>query len=366
MLRMSVKTFVTCLVSAAIIGAVACFALCHCLGDAAPPPPPAPFEPSDIQRNGGWVPDPDAVEAIKAELEFPVFAETPAGQGQDPLPPFVYMWHAYAKLFGGNPPSKDQGQIGACVSFGTNNAITRTMAADIALAGAKFEFRDIAEEVTYGGSRVQIGGGRLGRSDGSTGAWAAKFVQQWGVVARDKYGDVDLSTYSVQRCRDYGFKGVPADLQAVAKKNPVQTITQVTTWPDAKRALANGYGIAVCSGQGFTTKRDANGVCKPYGSWSHCMCLDGYCMIEGKEHGHIENSWGAHPENGPTGPGAPAPSGFWADATVIARMLGRKDSWAFSGVEGFPLRKIDWFVLLPRPLQPKDRLALMREPHAHR
>lgn len=338
-----------------LAGSLVCFAL---LGPQAQLPAPAPaddapaiFDPSDLRSNG-WVPDPQAVEEIKAELEEPVFADTPCGRSQDPLPAEVFMWQAYQKLYNSLPPSKDQGHIGACVSFGTNNAVTRTMACDIAFGGAKFEFRDIAEEVTYGGSRVQIGGGRLGSRDGSVGVWAAQFVQKWGIVARDKYTGADLTSYNVQTCRTYGVKGVPTDLQTVAKQNPVKTITQISSWADAKRALASGYGIAVCSGQGFSTHRDANGICRPSGSWSHCMCLDGYCTIQGKECGHIENSWGPESATGPTGPGGPAGSGFWADSQVIDRMLKQKDSWAFSGIDGFLPRKIDWYVLGPNPRDP--------------
>jgi hypothetical protein len=308
------------------------------------PLPPVPiFEPSDSPD--GWTPNPDEVKAVAATLKFKVFGDTPAGKSDDPLPQAVYLWQSYAKLFGQPPPSKNQGQIGSCVSFGTNNAVARTLATQIVFAnGGADEFQDIAEEVTYGGSRVQVGGGKL-RGDGSVGAWAAQFVQKWGVVARAKQGAYDLTTYSVATCRTFGDKGVPAELQTVAKDHPIKDITQVTLWDSAKKALASGYGIAICSGVGFEGTRDGNGVKVAKGSWGHCMCLDGYHIEGGKEYGHIENSWGPRPNEGPVGWGNPPDSGFWADSATIQKMLSQNDSWAFSAVRGWPSRKIDWFAI---------------------
>ena len=306
------------------------------------PAPPLPiWDPTESQ---GWIADPDAVDAVARQQPFYTFAGTPAGQAEDPLPKAVYLWQAEKKITGANPKGKDQGKIGSCVSFGTNNAIRRTMAVQIAVFRAPEELKDIAEEVTYAGSRVEIGKGRV-RGDGSVGAWAAEFVKTYGVVSRDVHGKHDLRVYDVNRCRTWGNSGVPDELEAVAREHPVKEITLVTSWAEAKRCLANGYGISVCSGQGFNGKRDGRGVKQPSGSWAHCMCLDGYHIDDdGREYGHIENSWGERPEEGPVGWGDPPTSGFWAEASVIDRMLKARDSWAFSAVKGFPARQIDWFV----------------------
>lgn len=307
----------------------------------------------------GWVDDPMAVEVVAEGLRFKVFSQTPAGQADDPLPKAVYLWHAYKSIAGTNPPAKNQNPVGSCVSFGTNNAIERTMAVEIAIKKEREEFKFICEEVTYAGSRVEVGGGRIG-GDGSVGAWAAKFVKDWGVVSREHQlnGKYDLTGYDPARCRAWGRSGVPDDLETLARDHPVQEITLVTTWADAKKALANGYGIAICSGQGFSMSRDSRGVARAQGSWAHCMCLDGYHVDgDGKEYGHIENSWGASAHTGPVGWGDPSTAGFWAESAVIERMLKQKDSWAFSAVKGFPSRKkvIDWFASLPH--EPQFALA---------
>ena len=331
-----------------------------CLPQNTPIPlPPIPvFEPSDAQKNGGWVKDADAVEVVAAKLRFKVFSNTPAGKADDPLPESVYLWHAYAKAGIRGPPSKNQGQVGSCVAFGTNNAVERSLVVAIANGKAAFEFKHIAEEVTYGGSRVEVGGGKI-RGDGSVGAWAAEFVRKWGIVPREKIGAFDLSIYSESRCREFGKSGVPEALEVAARNNPVKDITLVRSWDSAKKALASGYAIAICSDQGFAMQRDANGIARPSGSWAHCMGLDGYAKIDGKEYGHIVNSWGDKAHTGPVGPGDPPPCGFYAASAAVNRMLAQGDSWAFSGVTGFPVQHLDWFV--ERPRRQDFRFALNRK-----
>lgn len=313
-----------------------------------PLPPPVPvWEPGP--ENMGWVPDPEAVKQVVAGLQFKVFADTPAGQVEDPLPRSVYLWDAYRKQYGRPPPSRNQLQVGSCVSFGTCTAIERTMIVAIVLKGELWDYRDLCQENVYGGSRVQVGKGRLGRSDGSVGAWAAEYVNKWGVVERKVHElggkKYDLQTYSEQLCRQWGSSGVPGPIAELAREHPVQDITLVKTWAEAKKALSQGYGIAICSGQGFNMQRDSRGVAQARGSWAHCMALDGFHTDEaGKEYGHIENSWGEKSHTGPVGWGDPPVSGFWADSTTISRMLAQGDSWAFATVKGFPSSRIDWFV----------------------
>jgi hypothetical protein len=300
----------------------------------------------------GWVDDPTEVAAVSRRQPWATAAATPAGQvSADELPKEVFQWWAYKALFGRNPPEKNQKSVGSCVSFGTNTGVERGYAVDVKTSGGDSDqFKHFVEEITYGGSRVEVGGGRI-RGDGSLGAWAAEFVKagKWGLIARGVYenGKYDLTEYSESRCRQYGDRGVPDDLEDDAREHPVQAVVQVRSWIEAKKLLAQGYGIAICSDQGFSMRRDADGVAQPSGSWAHCMCLDGYVVLNsGKERGHIENSWGGNAHTGPVGPGDPSTAGFWADSGVIDRMLRQGDSWAFSGVKSFPAKKINWRRIL--------------------
>lgn len=312
-----------------------------------PPPPPVVVAPADEAPPNafGWVNDPQEVRVVSAEMGRPVFAATPAGTAPEPLPDHAYLWEAYGRLFGGKlPPPQDQNPVGSCVSFGSSRAYERSLACQI-VAGDSFEFRHLCEEAIYALSRVEIGGGRI-RGDGSVGAWAAKGFTKFGGLPRGIYGRYDLTRYDPARCRSWGNSGLPNDLETEAQKYPAGDCAQVRNFDEAKRALAQGFGVFVCSDQGFTRQRDGNGVCSPQGVWQHCMCLDGYHRdANGKEYGHIENSWGPDYHVGPVGWGSPSTAGFWAEARVVDRMLQQGDSWAVSAVKGFPRKKLDWFAL---------------------
>jgi hypothetical protein len=334
---------------AALLAALAAFAG-YLLSDRGGQPPhrgpEAPGSPEDPPRAFGWVPDPAAVAAVKAALPCPEFCTTEAFTAAYDGPEDVYLWDACRKATGDLLPPRDQGQVGACVAFGTASAIEHLLCVQIA-SGAAEEYRDLAQEVIYGGSRVEVGGGRV-RGDGSVGAWAAKFVHDYGVVPRGVHGSHDLTRYDERRCREYGARGVPDDLEPVARQHPVRTVANVRSWEECRAAIRNGYPVAVCSSQGFAMGRDADGFCRPQGVWHHCMAVVGV-RGGGRPGGFLLNSWGPNAHSGPLGPGHPSPAGFWADAAVLGRMLAEGDSWAFSSAAGFPARKLDWYAMRPGP-----------------
>ncbi|HET6573917.1 MAG TPA: hypothetical protein VFG68_09975 [Fimbriiglobus sp.] len=323
---------------AALLAALAAF-VGYLLSEQGIKPPPPPQEPP---RSFGWVPDPAAVAAVKAALPCPEFRATEAFAAEYDGPDDVYLWDACRKATGDLLPPRDQRSVGSCIAFGTASAIEHLLCVQIA-SGAAEEYRDLAQEVIYGGSRVEVGGGRI-RGDGSVGAWAAKFVRQYGVVPRGVHGSHDLTDYDERRCREYGARGVPDDLEPVARQHPVRSVANVTSWDECRAALRNGYPVAVCSSQGFTMQRDADGFCRPQGTWMHCLTVVG---VRGgrRPGGFLLNSWGPDAHTGPLGPGNPSPAGFWCDAGVLDRMLAEGDSWAFSSAVGFPARKLDWYAM---------------------
>lgn len=294
-----------------------------------------------MERHYGWVRNPVAVQSVMERLASPLFFSSAAGVFTGAISEHIYLWKAAEQVLGHKLPGRNQGQVGSCVSFGTASAIEHTMLCEI-MAGQPEEFKELCQEEIYGGSRVEVGRNQIS-GDGSIGAWAAEFVQKYGVLARGIYDLVDLTKYSEARCKDWGRNGVPDLLEPECRKHPVKTASLVRDWDEAKKALSSGFGISVCSDQGFTMTRDKDGFSKPSGSWGHCMALIGYQTIS-REGGFILNSWGDDAHTGPGGAGDPPPSGFWADASVINKMLKQGDSWAFSAVEGFPLRRIHWMV----------------------
>jgi hypothetical protein len=298
--------------------------------------------------NFGWIDDPESVEAVCASMEQPLFAEAAAHLLVGNGPEEVFLWRACRQVLGGLLPPRHQGRVGSCVAFGTASAVEHLQCVEI-VAGEREGYQDLAHEVIYAGSRVEVGGGKV-RGDGSVGAWAAQFVQRWGVVARGRFGPHDLAAYDEQRCREWGQSGVPDDLEPEARRHPVRQAARVRTWDEARAALSNGYPITVCSRVGFDRqRRDQDGFVKPRGQWAHCMALIGFVNGQ-RPGGFLLNSWGQSPtllppdETGPVGLGDHSAAGFWADAEVIDAMLKQGDSWAFSAFAGFPPQHLSWLI----------------------
>lgn len=316
----------------------------------------------------GWFRDPDQIADNLDEAKTLQFASTPAARavlGDED----VYLWRAVrkaAKLPETAYPNVNQLSVGCCVGCGWKHSCDVVQATAIS-NGAAFEWKPVSVEVIYAGSRVEVGGGRIS-GDGSVGAWAAKWCKDYGIVSMEKHGATDLTTFSPSRARQWGARGrgVPDALEPLAKTHPVKSTALVRTAAEGKKALQQGYPIAVCSDQGFTMERDAQGRARPQGQWNHCMAIIGYrAAKDGRSEAFfILNSWGDQAHTGPVWPADAPVAGFWADANVVNRMLSQGDSFALSDVVGFPGRKVnlDWFVKAEprrvREFDPKAAFAL--------
>lgn len=304
---------------------------------------------SKFKPRFGWVPRPRAVNAVLKKLPRPILADHDRkirGTGAGKI---VLLHKCVEQLNGGVWPIADQGQgYGMCVGASAAWIAMVLMAVDIALRGEPEEWRgQVAIEPIYAGSRVEVGKGRLGSSDGSVGAWAAKWITDWGVLPCAKYGAVDLSTYDPRRARDWGMpkKGCPDELEPIAREHPIETASLVTTYEQARDSIANGYPVTVASMVGFDDngRRDADGFLTPKGTWPHQMGLIGV-DDEFRRPGCLCNQtwgkWGSGPKrhNQPD-------STFWIDAEVLNRMFAEKDSFAFSGFAGFPARPLDYLLI---------------------
>ncbi len=294
----------------------------------------------------GWIQDPWAVDEVLGAIRHPVFhlAASPlrsSGAGQ------VTLLHQAVERVRGTFPVWMQ-TVGDCVSQGWALAVTVVQAVQVAIDGLDHRWAgDIATEPIYAGSRVEVGGGRLGRRDGSIGAWAGRFVQEWGAVVRDRYGDHDLSQYDGARARRWGMprSGVPDELEPRLRKHPVRTISLISSYEEARDAIHNGYPVPVGSLQGFQARRDDEGFAAPKGRWPHLMC---FVSVDDLGQGCARrrpgllccNSWGAHWIDGPTRHGQPDGS-FWVDAEVADDMLRQGDAFAVSGFEGYPKQTIN-------------------------
>jgi len=162
---------------------------------------------------------------------------------------------------------------------------------------------------------------------------------------RTDYGFVDFSTYNSRTGTNWGRTGIPSDVKEEAKKHQVKTISLVKSVDEARDAIANGYALSVCSNYGFSSKRDKNGIARKSGSWNHAMSwisMDDTHEVYNETLFLIQNSWGAF-NGGPKRHDQPDGS-FWIRERDAAGMLNQNAAWAFSDVDGFPPRKVDFTI----------------------
>ncbi len=275
----------------------------------------------------GWNDQPDQVTRVLASLAHPYFADAAYPIMGSGLDGDVLLYKAWKDALGKYPGYVAQA-IGDCVSFGTGHAVDLLQCVQMAVGKQNEAFEETSTEAIYGMARVDIGGERGSHQDGAVGAWAAQAVMKIGTLSREKVGP-----YSGQRAKQWGADGVPMHLEDLAPQHKVRTTSLVKTWDELCAALANGYPVTVCSNQGFTMTRDANGFCSPRGHWGHCMMIAGIRRdIPGAL---ICQSWGDNVPSGPTALDQPDFS-FWADRRTVESMLACGDSWAFSTFEGYP------------------------------
>ena len=241
----------------------------------------------------------------------------------------------------------DRYAVHNCVSQGAAYAVDAVKAVDI-VVNKDFELwvAETATEDIYAGSRVQIGRGQIGRDDGSIGAWAARYVNEYGAVARGKYGNVDLRTYDGQKAKRWGMPsvGVPESLIPKARMHSIETVSQVNTYEECRDLIANGYAVTIASNQGFSNRRDSEGFARPEGSWAHQMSILAVDDAYRRPGVLVQNSWGVW-NAGPKRHNQPDGS-FWVDARDIERLvLSQGDSWAFSGYSGFKPQQLNTFII---------------------
>lgn len=297
-----------------------------------------------MQHLFGYTPDPDANEQFVASLPHPTLATAGPDLVSDDRAVTLYQ-----PLLQCMPEWKRGAQgIGSCVGWGWSAGVDVLAAVEVVLKREAESFGGRTLEASvYAFSRVEARGrSRAGRSDGSYGGAAAKAVRDFGTLHYGvDYNGEAFNEYSASREKSWGDTGVPDNLEPFAKERRVKGVTLVESFDQAAKAIQNGYPVPVCSMQGFTMKRDSDGFCRASGSWAHCML---FCGVRFDRPGLLcMNSWG----NSNSGPRYPqnmpdqiAACTFWVDADVANRMLRGRDSYAISGYEGFPPRRLDqWF-----------------------
>jgi hypothetical protein len=224
---------------------------------------------------------------------------------------------------------------GDCVSHATRNACDLSRAVEIDLHKER-------EGWIARGATEAIYGARGHSGQGMSCARAATFVSETGgIIVRKNYpGVADFSKYNGNLGAGWGGRGLPDKVIDLANDHQIKTTSLVRTIEEALDAIANGYGLSVCSNVGFSNKRDKKGIAKRSGSWAHAMAWIA-CDDTGSEPLFlVQNSWGkwndgGHPDWGPIPDGS-----FLITADVAANMLAQNGSYAFSEFDGFPVQKL--------------------------
>lgn len=294
------------------------------------------------EQRFGWAGPEGVKKAAPLVATMRTFKIVGAPAGDDNTTKNVRLWDSSVKVLGSHIPNYAQ-EIGDCVSFGAKNACNYLLCVEIANGSPGLEFHEAYPPWIYGGSRVNIGHGQLGRGDGSVGAWAAQFVQQFGVLRKDLDG---VPAYSGSIAKTWGQKGPPKEFFPQAIDFKVSTVSPIRSADEARDALCNGYPVTIASDWGSTKMPQVDGriVATRNANWPHQMCLIAYDGKTGSEpYFYILNSWGpdAHPKPLQGEP----PGGFWVRKKDVDYITRQGDSFAYSNFKGFPARDLDFTVI---------------------
>ena len=232
-------------------------------------------------------------------------------------------------------PYNERQTTGDCVSHATRNAVDVTRAVEI-------DIHKDREGWIARGATEAIYGARGWAGQGMSCSRAAEFVSKiGGVLVRKNYnGIVDLSKYNGNLGAGWGGRGLPDKVIDLANDHQIKTVSLIRTVEEARDALANGYGIAVCSNYGFASKRDNKGFAKASGNWAHAMAWIACDDTNGEPAFLVQNSWGkwndgGHPSWGPIPDGS-----FLIHADTAEGMLSQNGAYVFSEFDGFPVQKL--------------------------
>lgn len=292
---------------------------------------PFEFDEEPPKHLMGWRPDlaPVALKACQ-----PHFSHYDCEDNQRPPAP-TPIWELTKRINNGRHLPTFRQETGDCVGAGLAQAGARLQVAEIATLYQEELLKLWNTAFIYGISRVQIGGGRI-PGPGSTGAWGAAAVKQYGVLFDS---DVGVPPYSGHLSDRWGDRpGPPEEFQAIAADNLVRTIAPLVSIEDLRDALCNYHPITVASMQGFRMKpieRDGFHVFVPEGTWTHQMALIAW-MDEPFPAAYRLNSWGPNAHGTPLN--EEPPGGAWCTADVLEHELSnpQHEFFTYSKFDGFP------------------------------
>jgi hypothetical protein len=247
--------------------------------------------------------------------------------------------------------------VGDCVSRNFSHALTLTLAAQVNNGIGSWPQIDAAAwkkcPMHVHPAPIYATRGHCGHGwSCSTAANNSKKIVA--LVVPGSYDGWDLTYYSSKTQTQY-CRGIPGDvLKALdASNHLVREVSHVRSFEQVADALASGYGVSSCGGEGWSKNRNEHAVSRRSGRWSHALAVIGADDTEWA-HQHyggplvcIANSWGAwnrgprHTHGDVSLPEVPVGAFWtpWKDASARSFQV-------LSNVNGFPPRKIrDWNIV---------------------
>lgn len=191
--------------------------------------------------------------------------------------PFVHILERYPNALPG--PAQ---VVGDCVSHGQKNANLGSMCCEVVSGhideetGKAEDFPDVSELGEKNGvlSTEAIYWHRGYDGHGWYCGASARVSQRLaGCVLRENYPElgIDLSRYSGSNIKKFGSRKPTAEVVDTHNNNLVRASAMAKSMEATRDALANGYCINTCGMEGFSRKRDKNGVSGRSGQWAHSM-----------------------------------------------------------------------------------------------
>lgn len=316
----------------------------------------------DIQRmydDGfpGIVPDRDADARLQsfgyatADEALTAFGIAEVGAGKIILP-YLYA----LKYYGENALSGPGQGRGSCVAHCRRNCNVVTTCTEAAsgvpdeVSGKVEEPPEVPEDGIKNGvmSTESVYWFRNHSDDGwwSTAAADAS-VKHTGAVVRKKYSSVDLTRYDAKLEGKYWKREqIPDDIYEEINDNKFRDAAACKSYEAIRDCLAVGIAVASDGPEGFSGKRDANGVMDRRGQWMHAMAVVGALDTDEVKKAYggplllILNSWSGAWGEGPRtvmGSTELIPRGsFWARWSDVKN----REYTAVTGLNGWARRAL--------------------------
>ncbi|MEN6507148.1 MAG: hypothetical protein ABFD92_21645 [Planctomycetaceae bacterium] len=294
---------------------------------------------------GGWTYDPVSIGAVieaTADKLTTWGAPTPGiGEGKT-----VCLYRAFSNTLGRQPTYPNQ-TSGTCVGRGG----ARTVDLLQAMQGAWTAFA--SSEAAFAFARIEVGlleHKQRPPSDGAVVAWVVEAMRKFGSVLRCDPGvpatdDDDLA----QKWGNDRKEGVPAALEALAKRRIVKAWTPISGYTQARDAIASGYVVIFGTsraqwGRSLPAQRDKQGFLTTRGSTGHCWIATG--VVDDRQRPGIlldNKSWGDDWVAGPKGVLEDMPDGdYLCEADEFDKIVSKGEAYAVSDMEGFEPKPLDY------------------------